>query len=112
MFAAGLFEHPIILLIIAGVALLRWLIARSKTGTQTTDTPPTPVQPITRGSETHNEEERIRKFLEALGQPAGTTPPKVTPRRRSVEPKVFPRLPRLSTAPPPLPRTPKPKTAP
>jgi hypothetical protein len=41
--------------------------------------------------------------LEALGQPPGTTPPKVTPRPRPVPPKIFPRLPPLKTAPPPLP---------
>ena len=104
--AASLFDHPGVLLIIAAVALLRWLIQKGKGEAQNTETPSPPNQPITRGSNTQTEEERIRKFLEALGQPAGTTPPKVVPRRRQVEPRIFPRLPRLTTAPPPLPRAP------
>jgi hypothetical protein len=104
--AASIFDHPGILLIIAAVALLRWLIQKGKGETQNTEAPRAPSQPITRGGETQTEEERIRKFLEALGQPAGTTPPKMTPRRRQVEPQIFPRLPRLTTAPPPLPQAP------
>ena len=51
------------------------------------------------------EEERVRKFLEALGQPPGTTPPKVVTQRRVVQPKIFPNLPPLKTKPPPLPET-------
>jgi hypothetical protein len=105
--AASIFDHPWVLLIIAAVALLRWLIEKGKGESQNTETPtPPPNQPIARGSETQTEEERIRKFLEALGQPAGTTPPKVAPRRRQVEPRIFPKLPRLTTAPPPLPQAP------
>ena len=91
--AASLFDHPGFLLIIAAVALLRWLIQKGKGEAQNTETqapPPTPSQPITRGGETQTEEERVRRFLEALGQPAGTTPPKVAPRRRAVQPKIFP----------------------
>jgi hypothetical protein len=102
--AASLFDHPGVLLIIAAVALLRWLIQRGKGEAQNTETPPAPSQPITRGGETQTEEERVRKFLEALGQPPGTTPPKVAPRRRYVEPQIFPKLPRLKTAPPPVPQ--------
>jgi hypothetical protein len=104
--AASVFDHPVVLLIIAAVALLRWLIQKGKGEAQSPETPPAQSQPITRGGETQTEEERIRKFLEALGQPAGTTPPKVVPRRRSVEPQIFPKLPRLKTAPPPLPEAP------
>jgi hypothetical protein len=108
--AANLFEHPWILLIIAAISLVRWLIQRSKTEGQDADAPPAPPpnQPITRGSETRTEEERIRKFLEALGQPAGSSPPpKVTPRQRRPAPDIFSPLPPLTTAPPPLPRAPK-----
>jgi hypothetical protein len=111
--ATSLFDHPGYLLIIAAVALLRWLIQKSKGEAQNTQSqpPPPPGQPITRGGETQTEEERIRKFLEALGQSPGSAPPKVTPRRREVQPRIFPRLPPLATAPPPLPeaiRTPAP----
>jgi hypothetical protein len=111
MLAASLFDHPGILLIIAAITLIRWLIQKGKGEAQNTESqtapPPTPSQPISRGGETKTEEERIRKFLEALGQPAGSTPPKVAPRRREVQPKIFPRLPRLTTAPPPLPEAPE-----
>jgi hypothetical protein len=103
--AASIFDHPGILLIIAVITLVRWLIQKGKDAGQNTQAPsppPTPSRPIERGSETQTEEERVRKFLEALGQPAGTTPPKVTPRRRPVQPQIYPRLPRLTTAPPPL----------
>ncbi len=109
MLAASLFDHPGVLLIIAAITLIRWLISKSKAGAQNTEAPPPPPpsQPISRGGETRTEEERIRKFLEALGQPPGSAPPKVAPRRREVQPKIFPRLPRLTTAPPPLPKAPE-----
>jgi hypothetical protein len=106
--AAGIFDHPGFLLLIAFITLVRWLVARAKSPTQTNQTPiePPPAQPISRGGETRTEEERIRKFLEALGQPAGSAPPKATPRPRPVVPKIFPKLPPLKTAPPPLPPQP------
>jgi hypothetical protein len=102
--AASIFDHPAVLLLIVFVTLVRWLISKGKQA-QNTQTPmaPPPTQPISRGSETQTDEERVRKFLEALGQPAGSQPPKVTPRPRPVAPKIFPRLPPLKTAPPPLP---------
>ncbi|HEY2139642.1 MAG TPA: hypothetical protein VGH00_06155 [Chthoniobacterales bacterium] len=101
--AASVFDHQFVLLVILAVWLLRWLVEKGKRETQNTDTPPAPSQPISRGSQTQTEEERVRKFLEALGQPPGSAPPKASSRRRYVEPQVFPKLPRLKTAPPPLP---------
>jgi hypothetical protein len=102
--AASLFDHPAVLILIAVVGLIRWLISNAKAGAKNTQPPPTPSQPIERGGETQSEEERIRKFLEALGQPAGSSPPtKVAPRPRAVVPKIFPSLPPLKTKPPPLP---------
>jgi hypothetical protein len=113
--AASLFDHPGILLIIAAITLIRWLIQKGKGDAQNTELqmapPPPPSRPITRGGETQTEEERIRKFLEALGQPAGSAPPKVAPRRRAVQPKIFSPLPPLTTAPPPLPEAPRSRTA-
>jgi hypothetical protein len=111
MLAASLFDHPGILLIIAAITLIRWLIQKGKGEAQNTDSPPPPSRPITRGGETQTEEERIRKFLEALGQPAGSAPPKVAPRRKAVQPKNFSPLPPLTTAPPPLPEAPQIRTA-
>ena len=113
--ASSLFDHPGILLIIAAITLIRWLISKGKGESQNTESqaapPPSPSRPITRGGETQTEEERIRKFLEALGQPAGSAPPKVAPRRRAVQPKIFSPLPPLTTAPPPLPEAPRSRTA-
>ena len=105
MIAASLFDHPGFLLLLVFVALVRWLVAKAKSQPQTPQNPPappTPSRPISRGGETQTEEERVRKFLEALGQPPGTTPPKVVP-RRAAQPKIFPKLPPLKTKPPPLP---------
>ncbi|HEX8077491.1 MAG TPA: hypothetical protein VF511_06720 [Chthoniobacterales bacterium] len=105
LLAAGIFDHPGVLLLFAVIALVRWLFSRTKAGPEETQTPitPPPPQPISRGGETTTEEERIRRFLQALGQPAGAPPPKVTPRPRQIEPRIFPRLPKLKTVPPPLP---------
>jgi hypothetical protein len=104
--AATVFDHPWILVIIAVITLVRWLIQKGKAETENAEPPAD--QPISRGGETQSEEERIRKFLEALGHPKGTTPPpKVTPRPRRVNPTIFSPLPPLKTAPPPLPEPPR-----
>ncbi len=101
MIAANLFDHPAILLLVALVGLVRWLIQKAKEEKPAAPSP----GPIQRGSESQSEEERIRRFLEALGQPKGTPPPKIAPRRKAVQPRIFPNLPPLKTAPPPLPTT-------
>jgi hypothetical protein len=108
MIAASIFDHPGYILLIVFVALVRWLASKAK-NTQTPPSPPAPPpsRPISRGGETQTEEERVRRFLEALGQPPGTTPP-VVPRRRAVQPKIFPQLPPLTSVPPPLPAAPPP----
>jgi hypothetical protein len=96
-------DHPIILIIVLAAALLRWLSQKSDAGKPDPERPVVPDQPIPRGGETQTEEERIRRFLEALGQPAGSKPPaKVAPKRETI-PHMFPKLPPLTTAPPPLP---------
>jgi len=102
--AGSIFDHPGFLLLIVFVALVRWLASKAKAQPQNPQSPPTPPpsRPISRGVETQTEEERVRRFLEALGQPPGTTPPKIAP-RRAIQPKIFPRLPPLKTKPPPLP---------
>jgi hypothetical protein len=95
-------DHPIILIIVVALALIRWLFQKAKAEKENADRPEAPSEPIPRSSETQTEEERIRRFLEALGQPPGSAPPKVAPRRQ-MPPRVFPTLPPLTTAPPPLP---------
>jgi hypothetical protein len=104
--ASSIFDHPLVLLLIIGASLVRWLWQKSqgeKQGSEEPERPVVPDQSIPRGGETSSEEERIRRFLEALGRPPGSAPPpKVTVKRR-IEPKVFSPLPPLTTAPPPLP---------
>lgn len=103
-------DHPIILIIVIAAALLRWLWQKSQAEDQDSERPTVPGEPIPRASETQTEEERIRRFLEALGQPATSTPPrKVTPKRQIVETLKRlsePLLPPLVTVPPPLPSVP------
>src|SRR2546421_3021466 len=94
LIAANLFDHPGFLLLLVLVALVRWLASKAKNENRPAQPPP-PSRPISRGGETQSEEERIRKFLEALGQPPGSTAPKVAPRRRAVQPTVVSRVPPL-----------------
>jgi hypothetical protein len=104
MIAASIFDHPGLLLLIVFVALVRWLASKAKSQPQTPQSPPPPPpsRPISRGGETQTEEERVRRFLEALGQPPGTTPPKVVAQRRQLRPDLVSTLPPLKTKPPPL----------
>jgi hypothetical protein len=105
------FDHPIILIIVVAGALLRWLWQRSQTEKEEEpERPAVPGQPIPQSGETQTEEERIRRFLEALGQPTSSTPPRrVTPRPIAPNvvgphlPPLTSPLPPLTTVPPPLP---------
>jgi hypothetical protein len=103
-----MFDHPIILIIVLAAALLRWLSQKSDVAEPDPERPIVPDQPIPRGGETQTEEERIRRFLEALGQPAGSKPPPKLAPKRAVMPRGFPTLPPLTTSPPPLPTSPTP----
>lgn len=104
-FTDQMLDHPVVLIIVIAAALLRWLSQRSRTENQDSERPTTPGEPIARGGETQTEEERIRRFLEALGQPAGSAPPPKVASKREPRPNVFanPTLPPLTTVPPPLP---------
>jgi len=110
----------IIFLVLAGIALVfRWLTSQAKEQSEDQTSPPPNEQRSRSPIETDssNEEERVRKFLEALGVPQGTTPPPpvkprpVTPRRvttptpaqpaRKVRRSLVQPLPPLVTTPPP-----------
>jgi hypothetical protein len=98
-----MFDSPWIILIVIAASIVRWLWQKAVEEKEKADRPVIPDQPIPRSGESQSEEDRIRRFLEALGQPPGTKPPpKATP-RRWVPPTVFSPLPPLTTAPPPLP---------
>jgi hypothetical protein len=102
-----MFDHPIILIIVMVAALLRWLSQKGKAAKQNSEKSAVPPPPIPR-SAPQTDEERIRRFLEALGQPVGSMPPpKVAPKRER-QPRIFPTLPPLTTVPPPLPPSPTP----
>ena len=68
------FDNPIFILLVLAAGLLRWLSQRRDDTKSISD----------ERRETATEEERTRRFLEALGQPATSKPPaKVTPRSPS-----------------------------
>ena len=103
----------LVFLLLVGIAFFVQLLARAAKaskgpgGTKPRSTPP----PIPRAP-VETDEERIRKFLEALGQPTTSKPPPlVTPRPTYQKPVVLPHvppfaspLPPLMTRPPELPR--------
>ena len=90
--------------------MVRWLISqKTQAGKNVSQPPKTPAQPIPR-SDTRSEEVRLRRFLEALGQPPGAKPPPSVARRSTpreavshVPPPIRSPLPPLTTVPPPLP---------
>lgn len=98
-------DNLFFLILVAVAALLRWTVQRAQSSKSAGDeSKPTavsrPAPPVSR--ETETDEERVRRFMEALGQPRDASPPeKIKPR-----PRVVPRRP-LSPIPPidPFPRT-------
>jgi hypothetical protein len=100
------FENLLFLLFI-GIAFFFQLLTRAATKSNKDSTKPhsneepQPQAPSApRSSVAETDQERIRKFLEALGQPAGSAPPP------PVKPKPFPKpvtLPHVGPGPSPLP---------
>jgi hypothetical protein len=86
-------ESLFFFLLVGAAFLLKWLSQRSKDDDQTTKQPSVPDNnSISRGEQT--DEERIREFLEALGQPTSAKPPAKIIRRTMPETRrVFPRVP-------------------
>jgi hypothetical protein len=114
LFGTAPLDNLFPLLVIAIVALFRWL---SRKGDQTKKETPQPRSPSRPSAPRHQEsdEEQVRRFLEALGQPVSSTPPpKVSPRPliseratkpQSARPLVAP-LPPVTTVPPEVPSPP------
>src|SRR5437016_6345231 len=87
--AAMHFDNPIFILLVVVALLFRWLASKagqaSKDADENTDanerSTSTPARSPQPPNESESDTERIRKFLEALGQPPGSQPPRpVTPR--------------------------------
>ena len=112
------FENLLFLLFVAGAFLFQLLArAASKTSKNADESQrrsrsrPQAPPPIPRAT-AESDEERIRKFLEALGQPTTSKPPPpIIPRPTYQKPVVLPHvgpfaspLPPLTTRPPDLPR--------
>src|SRR5437868_8197128 len=119
MIAAAHLDNFLFLLFIA-VAIFFQLLTRvaskggrrsaDRTDRRQTSSPPLPRSAREQSDET--EEDRVRKFLEALGQPTASPPPPPVVRRPTYqEPVVLPKrvfrdpfqLPPLTTRPPDLP---------
>lgn len=110
------FDNWLFFLLVAVAMLFRWLMSAANKASKdssdpeersTSASPPVPRAPA------DSDEQRIRKFLEALGQPPGSRPPPPVTQQRPTyqKPVVLPHvgpfgspLPPLTTRPPDLPR--------
>jgi hypothetical protein len=114
------FDNVFFLLLLGVAALFKWLTQRAQTSEREQDK--ANDEETSQSNQTNppalagSEEERIRRFLEALGQPTSSPPPrKITPRptaspKRVVLPHVAPLpspLPPLTTQPPAVEPTPQ-----
>ena len=95
----------LLLLVLAGLFQLLGRAARKRSGEEEKQAPkpaPQMTKPIPRVA-TESDQERIRKFLEALGNPpASPPPPPVTQRPTYRKPFVLPRIPPIASPLPPL----------
>jgi len=86
-------DNLLFLLLVAVALLFRWLASKAgqtskdseDSERRSTSTPPTP--PPIPHAQMETDEERIRKFLEALGQPAGSRPPPPVVHRTDIPPR-------------------------
>jgi len=95
-------DNLIFLLLVGVAALLRWLATRASNASKPNDSDNAPTPPPQRSirESTSSDEEQIRRFLEALGQPRGTKiPPPVAPRTNVAPRPVAPVSPPRSAIP-------------
>jgi hypothetical protein len=115
MIAAAHLDNWLFILLVAVAMLFRWLTkvaSKASKNSGNADERSTSAPPPIPRAPAPSDEERIRKFLEALGQPAGSSPPPPIAQRPTYQkPIVLPRmppfgspLPPLTTKPPELPR--------
>ena len=95
----------LLLLVVAGLFQLLGRAARKGSTDETKRTsepPPRMPKPIPRAPK-ESDEERVRKFLEALGQPSASRPPPPVAQRPTYrKPLVLPRIPPIASPLPPL----------
>src|SRR5436853_3643225 len=115
MLAATHFDNLLVLLFFAAAIVFQILTKAASKGrrrppeTRGRSTPPSQTARPLSTEQEETDQERIRKFLEALGQPTTSKPPPpVQPRptyqRPVISPRVGPSLPPLITRPPDLPQ--------
>jgi hypothetical protein len=111
-------EQIFFLILLALVGLIRWIVQaaeekRNAEAAKRAAPSPQPNAPVERAP-AQSEEERIRRFMEALGVPTTAAPPAPKPPRREVQPKQ-PRVAKRKVMPVdpfPAPRTRLPEPAP
>src|SRR5438093_706267 len=84
-------NDTLIFLVLAGLALIfKWLTSHGSGDSEKPEPPSPNEQPPPPRPPAQSEEERIRRFLEALGAPPGTRPPPPVRPRRVVTPAAPP----------------------
>lgn len=109
MTVAAIDGQVIVILVVAVLGFLNWLGNKLKEASQPTppSVPRTTADTPRREVAADSEEERMRRFMEALGLPSGETPIPRSPIRPTPAPR-----PVVVTAPPPLPAVPRPRVNP
>jgi hypothetical protein len=99
-------ENLLFLLLVVVAGLFQLLGRTARKGStdetkRTSEPPPRIPKPIPRAPK-ESDEERVRKFLEALGQPSASRPPSAAQRPTYRKPLVLPHMPPLGSPLPPL----------
>ena len=83
-------NDTLIFLVLGALALIFKWLTRNASGDAEKPEPPSPNEQVPPRPPAQSEEERIRRFLEALGAPPGTRPPPPVRPRRVVTPVAPP----------------------